>query len=92
MSSGQAESPDAAAARLSFEQALAELEQIVAQLEAGELPLEESLVHYERGVARLRQCYALLEQAEARVSTLASDGRGGLVEGDYSHPSEGQAG
>jgi exodeoxyribonuclease VII small subunit len=71
---------DAHDAQLTFEQALKELEQIVSQLERGELPLAESLVHYERGVARLSHCYHLLAEAEARVSQLEANGLGGWQE------------
>jgi exodeoxyribonuclease VII small subunit len=65
---------------VSFEAALAELEDIVAQLESGKLPLAESLDRYERGVRRLRQCHALLEAAEKRIALLALDDQGRLVE------------
>jgi exodeoxyribonuclease VII small subunit len=55
-----------------FEQALAELAQIVMALEQGELPLAESLEQYERGIRHLRQCYRQLEQAERRVELLTA--------------------
>ena len=48
----------------------AELEQLVATLEGGELPLEQSLSAYERGVALYRQCQQALEQAQLRVNLL----------------------
>lgn len=52
---------------LSFEQAFAQLEDIISQLEAGELPLEESLKIYERGQALALHCQALLDRAEQRI-------------------------
>ncbi len=52
---------------VSFEQALATLEQIVHDLEEGRLGLAESLARYEEGVKLLRQCHGLLEQAERRI-------------------------
>jgi exodeoxyribonuclease VII small subunit len=55
---------------LSFEAALAELEQVVARLEKGEGPLEESLALYERGAALRRHCDARLKAAEARVAEI----------------------
>ena len=55
---------------LSFEQALAELEQIVSRLERGEVPLAESIAIYERGDALRKHCDALLKQAEARVEKI----------------------
>ncbi|TCK30470.1 exodeoxyribonuclease VII small subunit [Ancylobacter aquaticus] len=62
---------------LSFEKALAELETIVAKLEGGNVPLEESIALYARGEALKARCDALLKDAEARVEkiTLSADGR-----------------
>lgn len=54
-----------------FEQALAELERILRDLEDGTTSLEDSLARYERGVALLRQCYGQLKDAEQRVRLLA---------------------
>ena len=54
-----------------FEQALAELEGILRDLEDGTTSLEEALTRYERGVALLRQCYSQLKDAEQRVRLLA---------------------
>lgn len=50
-----------------FEAALAELEQVVADMEAGQLPLEESLTAYRRGAELLQQCRARLEDAQQQV-------------------------
>jgi exodeoxyribonuclease VII small subunit len=54
-----------------FEQALAELEGILRELEDGTTTLEDALARYERGVALLRQCYAQLRDAEQKVKVLA---------------------
>lgn len=54
----------------SFEDALRELEDIVARLEAGGLPLEETLALFERGQALAAQCSAVLDQAELRFQKL----------------------
>ena len=59
-----------------FEQAIAELEAIVKKLEEGDLPLEQSLALYERGVHLSRFCHARLEDAERRIEIL--DERGEL--------------
>jgi exodeoxyribonuclease VII small subunit len=59
-----------------FERALAQLEQIVQKLEKGELPLEESLRHYEEGIRLSRLCHAKLEEAEGRIEVLLKDARG----------------
>lgn len=58
-----------------FETALAELEGIVARMESGELPLEESLALFERGVALTKTCRDSLGSAELRVKTLLADAR-----------------
>jgi exodeoxyribonuclease VII small subunit len=62
---------------LTFEKALAELEQIVSRLERGDVPLAESIAIYERGEALKNHCARLLGEAEARVEKirLNSDGR-----------------
>lgn len=57
----------------SFETALTELEQIVNRLESGDLPLEEALNEFERGVQLARQGQAKLQQAEQRVQILLAD-------------------
>jgi exodeoxyribonuclease VII small subunit len=54
----------------SFEQALQELHQIVADMEDGALDLEASLARYERGTALLRACYEFLEGVEQRIEIL----------------------
>jgi exodeoxyribonuclease VII small subunit len=56
---------------LSFEEALAELEKIVAQMEAGQLPLAESLAAYEQGIGLIKYCHQLLKQGEQKVMELA---------------------
>lgn len=53
-----------------FETSLADLQQIVAQLEAGTLGLEQSLGEFERGVKLLRTCYRILEHAEQKIELL----------------------
>ncbi|HMP08437.1 MAG TPA: exodeoxyribonuclease VII small subunit, partial [Lacipirellulaceae bacterium] len=61
-----------------FEEALAELEQTVAQLEGGKLGLAESLAAYEHGVRRLKGCYQQLADAERRIElgqAVGPDGR-----------------
>jgi exodeoxyribonuclease VII small subunit len=70
---------DEAAEAPRFEAALQRLEQIVQQLEKGELPLEQSLVLYEEGIRLSRLCHAKLEEAEGRIETLMKDARGDLV-------------
>ena len=60
----------AVAAPASFEAALAELEAIVARMEAGELPLEEALAGYRRGAQLLQFCQSALKDAQQQVQIL----------------------
>jgi len=53
-----------------FESSLAELEQVVRELEDGQLGLDEALARYERGVALVRQCQGRLKEAELRILAL----------------------
>ncbi len=55
---------------LTFEQALAELDRIVHELEDGTIGLEESLTRYEDGVGLLKRCYAQLREAEQKILLL----------------------
>ena len=54
-----------------FETSLGEIEQIVRDLEGGNLTLDNSLKQYEHAVGKMRQCYGLLEAAERKISVLA---------------------
>lgn len=55
-----------------FEKSLGELEQLVERLESGELPLDQALKTFERGVALTRSCQQALKAAQARVEILAA--------------------
>jgi len=57
-----------------FEAAIAELDAIVKKLEEGDLPLEQSLALYERGIHLSRFCHARLEDAERRIEILTERG------------------
>ena len=67
--------PDDIAA-LGFEEALAELERIVRQLEDGRSKLDDAITAYERGTALKRHCEAKLREAQAKIDriTVAADG------------------
>ena len=54
-----------------FESALADLEQVVHDLEDGQIGLEAALARYETGVKLLRHCYSLLSQAEQRIQMVS---------------------
>jgi exodeoxyribonuclease VII small subunit len=60
----------------SFEASLEALEQIVHQLESGDLPLEKSLELFEDGIRLSRQCQERLNQAERRIEILLRDNQG----------------
>ena len=62
--------------KLSFEQAMAELERVVRALEGGDVPLEDSIALYERGDALRRHCEAKLKAAEERVEQITADAEG----------------
>ena len=67
---------------LTFEKALAELEEIVGKLERGDVPLAESIAIYERGEVLKKHCDKLLGEAEARVEKIrvGNDGKATGVE------------
>ena len=60
----------------SFEASLESLEQIVQELERGDLPLEKSLELFEQGIGLSRQCQERLSQAERRIEILLRDNQG----------------
>ena len=62
----------------SFEDALQELEQILADIEAGELGLEESLIKYERGNFLIHHCRGVLNTAEKQIELLSKSPDGTL--------------
>jgi exodeoxyribonuclease VII small subunit len=64
---------DAAIDKLSFEEALARLTELVEKLESGQLPLEESVAAFEEGVKLSRRCESLLDGAEQRLQVLGNE-------------------
>ena len=67
-------------AKMAFEQAYSELEETVQKLEAGNLPLEEAIALYRRGMALAEHCSLQLDKAELSIKALAPSGE--LVELD----------
>ena len=63
-------------AALPFDKALAELKQVVERIEAGNLPLEETMSLYEQGVLLQRRCDRLLNEVELRFQRLVEQGAG----------------
>ena len=70
----------------SFEEHMAEAEAIVRELESGALPLEESIARYEKAVAALKRCHAILDAAEKRVEQLTRRADGTLEEKPFEPP------
>ncbi len=66
--------------KLNFEQAMARLEELVTLLERGEAPLEDSLALFEEGTRLMKQCSALLDKAEQKITKLTMDKNGMPVE------------
>ncbi|MGH1413809.1 MAG: exodeoxyribonuclease VII small subunit [Pelagimonas sp.] len=67
---------DDAIAEMTFEQAMAELEQVVGQLERGDVALEASINLYDRGAKLRAHCEAKLKEAEEKVAAITLDGDG----------------
>ena len=64
--------------KLTFEQALSELEAIAEQIEQGKIGLEESIDKYERGMALVKQCRDMLSTAENKIQQLQQSADGAL--------------
>lgn len=62
--------------QMSFEQAMAELEKVLGQLERGDVALDESIALYERGAALKARCETKLKEAEEKVAAITLDGDG----------------
>ena len=75
-----ADAKDKSVEKMSFEDALAELEGIVKQLEAGEVELEKSIAIYERGAALKAHCESRLKSAELKVEQIVQGASGVTTE------------
>ncbi|SEK27277.1 exodeoxyribonuclease VII small subunit [Roseovarius nanhaiticus] len=67
---------DTPVAEMTFEQAMAELEQVVGRLERGDVALDESITLYERGAALKKRCESKLKEAEEKVAAITLDAEG----------------
>jgi len=63
--------------KLSFEEAIKELSNIVGKIEQGQIPLQDSLEQYERGMALIKHCRAILQKAEKRIEKISKDEKSG---------------
>ncbi|MCL2645384.1 MAG: exodeoxyribonuclease VII small subunit [Phycisphaerales bacterium] len=61
-----------------FEESVAQLEQIVAAIESGQIGLEESLAKYEQGMELVKRCRGILDHAEKRIELLTQTANGEL--------------
>ena len=59
--------------KLSFEDAIKELTNIVGKIEQGQIPLQDSLEQYEKGMALIKQCRTILQKAEERIEKITKE-------------------
>ena len=75
--------------KLTFEEALEKLESIVSAIEEGKVPLEESIAKYAEGIQLVKQCRAILDDAEKKIQLLAKGEGGELTPaGELDEPEE----
>jgi len=67
-------------AKISFEKSLKQLEQIVQELESGNLPLEKAMKKFEEGVKLSKYCSEKLDETEKKISILLRDNKGDIAE------------
>jgi exodeoxyribonuclease VII small subunit len=60
---------------LSFEEAIAGLTDIVGKIEQGQIPLQDSIQQYEKGMALIKHCRTILQKAEKRIEKIAEEQR-----------------
>ena len=59
--------------KLNFEEAIKELSNIVGKMEHGQIPLQDSLKQYERGMALIKHCRTILQKAEKRIERISKE-------------------
>jgi exodeoxyribonuclease VII small subunit len=59
--------------KLTFEQSIVQLKAIVEMIEAGQIPLQDSIEQYEKGMALIKHCRKILQQAEKRIEKISLD-------------------
>jgi len=82
---------DKAVKKESFETYLGQVDEAVKALEGGKLKLEDSIEKYETGIKALRQCYAILDQAEKKIQLLVKEKDGTLSAKDFEPAGEEKA-
>jgi exodeoxyribonuclease VII small subunit len=71
---GMEEAPEPLPPGITFEQMMKRLEELVSRLEQGDLSLEESISSFEEGIKLVKQCTAVLGEAEKRIQRLTQEG------------------
>ena len=74
--------------KLTFEEALKQLETIADQIEQGKIGLEESITKYEEGMALVKQCREILAKAEHRIQKLQERADGTLEASEFERPKQ----
>jgi exodeoxyribonuclease VII small subunit len=74
--------------KLTFEEALAQLETIAGQIEQGKIGLEESISQYERGMTLVKQCREILARAELKIQKLQERADGTVAAEPFERPIE----
>jgi exodeoxyribonuclease VII small subunit len=69
-------------AGLSFEQAIDQLNQIVSRIEQGQVPLQESLEQYEKGMTLIQHCRGILQDAEKRIEQISAKNESASAESE----------
>ena len=76
-------------AKKTYEQALKQLEQIVQDLESGDMPLEKAIKKFEEGIQLSKYCTEKLDESEKRITILLQDAAGSVSDMPFAAPSEG---
>lgn len=74
--------------KMSFEESMTELEEVLKKLESGELPLEQAISEFERGIKLVGECQKLLNRAEQKVKQLLKSSEGEVVEEPFGEDEE----
>ena len=75
-------------AKKTFEQSMKQLEQIVQELEAGDLPLEKAIKKFEEGIRLSKLCTEMLDNTEKKISILLQDQSGNTIAQPFSSDEE----
>jgi len=71
-----------------FEKAIQQLEEIVQELESGDLPLEKAMQRFEQGIGLSKQCSKMLDETEKKISILVQETDGTVTEKPFSESEE----